>query len=251
MLVKADRRVPLARLLTFIERGEQLAHNCAQAQAKLAPESGMRTFLFSQARQEGYHAVSFKWAIGCLAPRHVGGVPFLKPFDLYSQRLHTALRRKDFAESLLAEQIILEALGEVLLKKIEGGLVKRNAPFKRLRHILLYQEEAHHAFGLRTLQRTIDRQEMRVEYLRDCAQEYLALADSMIISVGDLFNAVDEDPMEYLVDFHQHLPKWLWPNLQAESQQQLKNPQIQTYETGTLIQGPLDLGPRTLNFGEE
>jgi hypothetical protein len=219
MLVKSDERVPLARLLKFIERGERLAHDCAQAQAALAPEAGMQKFLLGQARQEGIHAVSFKWAIGWLAPRHVGDVPFLKPFDQYAKRLHAALQREDFAESLLAEQVILEGLGEALLKKIEAGLINRRAPFQRLRRMLLYQEEAHHAFGVRILQRHMDRQDFSIEHLRTQAQEYIQWADTMVLSVADLFDALDEDPQEYLAEFHRHLPKWLGPDAQTEQPQ--------------------------------
>ncbi|UCE63322.1 MAG: hypothetical protein JSU59_10700 [Nitrospirota bacterium] len=209
----------MARLLKFIERGERLAHDCAQAQAALAPAAGMRRFLLGQARQEGLHAVAFKWAIGWLAPRHVGEAPFLKPFDQYAKLLHTALERKDFAESLLAEQIILEGLGEALLKKIEAGLSKRKAPFKKLRRMLLHQEEAHHAFGVRNLQRAIDRQEISTEQLCNQAQEYLLLAESMISSVTDLFDAIDENPKDYLAEFHRHLPSWLDPNSQSGNHQ--------------------------------
>lgn len=211
MLVKADERVPMARLLKFIELGEQIAHDCAKAQVSLAPDPRMQKFLLGQARQEGFHAVSFKWAIGWLSPRQVGAVPFMKPLEQYRQRLNAAIQRKDFVESLLAEQIILEGLGEVMLKKIDAGLVKRNAPFQRLRRMLIHQEEAHHTFGIRTLQRALDRHETTVELLRDCAKEYAILAETMMLSVNDLFDAIDEDPHEYIMDFHQHLPSWLGP----------------------------------------
>ena len=88
MLVKPDERVPLARLLKFIELGEQVAHDCAQAQAALAPEPGMQKFFSGQARQEKFHAMSFTWAIGWLAPRHVGPVPFR---GCANRRRHTGL----------------------------------------------------------------------------------------------------------------------------------------------------------------
>ena len=51
MLVRHDEKVPIARLLTFLEHGERLANECAKAQAALAPDSGSRRFLLSQARQ--------------------------------------------------------------------------------------------------------------------------------------------------------------------------------------------------------
>ena len=63
MLVRPDERVPIARLLTFLEYGERLAHDCAKAQAALAPDQGMQRFLASQARQESAHAWVVQGAI--------------------------------------------------------------------------------------------------------------------------------------------------------------------------------------------
>ena len=209
MLVNKDERIPLARLLKFLELGEQLASHCARAQISMAPEMGMKKFLSGQARQEEYHALSFKWAIGWLAPRHVDPNPCIKPLDQYRILLNEAIRRKDFIESLLAEQIILEGLGEMLLKKMEKGLIKRNAPFRRLRRILIHQEEAHHAFGLRALQRAVDQGETNVEDLRGRAQGYVELAERSMTSATELFHAINEDPNEYIKDFHKHLPIWL------------------------------------------
>jgi hypothetical protein len=223
MLVKTDERVPLAQLLKFLELGEQLASQCARDQTVFAPEKEMKKFLSGQARQEEFHALSFKWAIGWLAPRHLGAAPFMKPFEEYRILLNDSIQRKDFIESLLAEQIILEGLGEMMLKKIEAGLIKRNAPFRRLRRILIHQEQAHHAFGLRILQRAIDRDETNIEQLRDRAQEYVGLADGMMTSVTDLFASIDEDPKEYIEDFHRHLPTWLDSYSQSGNQQPLIN----------------------------
>ena len=60
MLVGPEEKVPIARLLTFLEHGEWLANECAKAQAVLAPDSGSRSFLLSQARQEAAHALVFQ-----------------------------------------------------------------------------------------------------------------------------------------------------------------------------------------------
>ena len=209
MLVKADERVPLARLLKFMELGEQLAHECAQAQTSLAPEPGMQCFLSGQARQERYHAWAFHGAIAWIAPRHLGPVPFIRPMDQYRHLLASAFKQKEFPETILAEQRSLDGLGEEILKKIEAGLVKRQAPFRRLRHTLLHQEEAHHAFGHRTLQRALARGETTIETLQDRAPEYLALAESMLTSATDLLEAIDEDPNEHLAEFRRCLPSWL------------------------------------------
>ncbi len=209
MFVRADERVPIARLLQFLERGERLAHDCARAQAALAPEEGMRRFLLGQARQEYYHAVVFQGAIAWLAPRHVGASPLLSPLERYRALLEEALDNGNLAETLLAEQIILEGLGEAILARIEEGLVKRQAPFARLRRILLHQEEAHHDFGRRTLDRTLAAETESVEALRLRAQEYLALTDAMVAGVADLFESIDEDPSLYASRARRNLPDWV------------------------------------------
>ncbi len=209
MLVRPDERVPIARLLTFLEYGERLAHDCAKAQAALAPEKGQRQFLAAQARQEAAHAWVFQGAIAWLAPRHLGDSPFLPALEQYRTLLDDALDRRDLAETLMAEQIILEGLGEAILARIEEGLAKRSAPFGRLRRILLLQEEAHHDFGRRMLDRAVTTGVASPDRLRARAQEYLALTDHMVATLGDLFESIDEDPQLYLAKAKSYLPVWL------------------------------------------
>jgi len=201
--------MPIARLLTFLEHGERLAHECAKAQAALAPEAGSRRFLISQARQEAAHALVFQGAIAWIAPRHLGDAPFLPALEEYRTILNDALVRKDLVETFLAEQVILEGLGEAILTRIEGGLVKRAAPFGRLRRMLLQQEEAHHGFGRRMLERAMAEDRIDAETLRRCAQDYLALTDQMVLTLSDLFESIAEDPMAWAQDVRNFLPKWL------------------------------------------
>lgn len=215
MLVTPSERVPIARLLTFLEHGERLAHDCARAQASLAPDRRMGRFLTAQARQEAMHALVFQGAIAWLAPRHLGDTPFLPALEQYRQLLEGALRRRDFLETLLAEQIILEGLGEAILNRIEEGLVKRNVPFRRLRHILLHQEEAHHGFGRRVIARAIVAQEVDPARLRRRAQKYLALTDQMVLTLSDLFESIAEDPAVWASDVRSYLPDWLTADLTA------------------------------------
>lgn len=209
MLIKSGEHFHLAHLLTFMVMGEQLAHDCAQAQIALTPERGMQIFLASQARQEDYHALTFQWAIRWLTPRPQHPYPISKHMNAYRALVDAAIDRKDFAETLLAEQIILEGLGETILKKIEAGLVKRGAPFQRLRRMLIHQEEAHYQFGLRTLSKMLERGEESYETLRDRTRDYLPLAKTLLFSAQDAFYSIDEDPQEYWNDFQQHLPAWL------------------------------------------
>jgi hypothetical protein len=212
MFVHPDQRAPIARLLRFLRDGEYLASDCARAQAKLAPDQGTHRFLLNQARQESYHAVVFQANIAWLAPRHLGACPLLPPMELYRTLIEDALRRGDLAETLMAEQIILEGLGEAILERIEEGLAKRNAPFKSLRRMFLQQEEAHHGFGCRTLERMFAAGTTSPEALRDRGQVYLALTQAMVATLADLFTSIEEDATAWATDVARYVPEWLNPD---------------------------------------
>lgn len=209
MLVRPDERVPIARLLTFLEHGERMANECAKAQSVLTIERGPQQFFKAQARQEAAHAVVFQGAIAWLAPKHLGDTPFLPALEAYRAILNDALARKDLLETVLAEQVILEGLGEAILTRIEEGLVKRHAPFGRLRRIVLHQEETHHGFGRRMLERAMAEGRIDAETLRRRAQNYLALTDQMVLTLHDLFESIDEDPSAWVRDVGKFLPQWL------------------------------------------
>ncbi|NJN69885.1 MAG: hypothetical protein HC801_06215 [Nitrospira sp.] len=208
MLVRPDEKTPIARLLTFLEYGERMAHDCAKAQAALSEDAGTRRFLLSQAKQEAMHALVFQGAIAWLAPKHLRDTPFLGALEEYRRILDDALARRDLLETFLAEQVVLEGLGEVVLTRIEQGLVKRAAPFGRLRRILLRQEEAHHGFGRRQLEWAIDRGETDRATLRQRAQRYLVLTDAMVLTLCDLFESIDEDATAWANDVRTFLPDW-------------------------------------------
>ena len=208
MLVSHDEKVPIARLLTFLEHGERMAHECAKAQAVLSDESETQRFLLSQAKQEAMHARVFQGAIAWLAPKHLRDTPFLPALEEYRQILNDALVRRDLMETFLAEQVVLEGLGEAILTRIEQGLAKRAAPFGRLRRILLHQEEAHHGFGRHQIDQAIKRGETDVEDLRQRAQRYLALTDAMVLTLCDLFDSIDEDATVWARDVRTFLPDW-------------------------------------------
>lgn len=216
MFIHPDQKAPTARLLQFLRDGEYLASDCAKAQAKLVPDPGMRRFLLNQSRQEAYHAFVFQGAIAWLAPRHLGACPLLPPMERYRTLIEEAIGRGDFAETLMAEQIILEGLGQAILERIEEGLAKRNAPFERLRRMLLQQEEAHHGFGCRTLERMFAAGVTAPEALRDRGQEYLALTHEMVATLGDLFTTIEEDATAWASDVGRYVPGWLHPTVQRK-----------------------------------
>jgi GNAT superfamily N-acetyltransferase len=218
MLVSHDERQHIARLLTFLEHGERMAHDCAKAQAGLSADSTTRRFLLNQAKQESMHAMVFQGAIAWLAPKHLRDTPFLPALEEYRAILDEALARRDLTETFLAEQVVLEGLGEAVLTRIEEGLVKRAAPFGRLRLVLLHQEEAHHGFGRRQLERAIEQGETDETDLNRRAQRYLALTDAMVLTLCDLFERIDEDATAWAQDVRTFLPEWLTQEPMADSQ---------------------------------
>src|SRR5262245_64320873 len=125
------------------------------------------------------HARVFQGAIAWLAPRYLRNTTILPALEDYRKLLFDALARKDLIETVLAEQVILEGLGEAILTRIEAGLVKRAAPYSRLRRIMLYQEEAHHGFG-RRLERAMADGHTDTVSLRRIAQNYLELTEQMV-----------------------------------------------------------------------
>jgi len=208
MLVRPDEKDPIARLLTFLAHGEWMAHECAQAQATLSMDHRMQRFLVSQAKQEAMHAVVFQGAVAWLAPKHLGDAPFFPALEGNRRMLSEALARQDLLETFRVEQVVLEGLGEAILTRIEQGLVKRAAPFGRLRRILLHQEEVHHGFGRRQLERAIERGEIDVKELSRKAQCYLALTDEMVLTLCDLFDSIDEDATAWAHHVRTFLPDW-------------------------------------------
>jgi hypothetical protein len=211
MLVHATERVPIARLLTFLEHGERLAHSCAKAQAALTVDPGHRRFFLTQARQEAMHALVFQGAIAWLAPKYLRSAPILPALEEYRKLLFEALDRKDLIEAVLAEQVILEGLGEAILTRIEAGLMKRGAPYARVRRILLSQEETHHGFGRRMLERAMAEGRTDAVTLRRRAQDYLGLTERMVLFLSELFESIAEDPAAWAADIRTFLPPWLSP----------------------------------------
>ncbi len=218
MLVQPEERRPLADLLRFLEQAERLAHNCAAAQTALAPEPRMSRFLRRQAHQEAFHATVFQAAAMWLAPHSWNLTEPFAPLIQYGTLIDRALNRKDFLETVLAEQVILESLGEAILNKLEAGLTKRNAPFRRLRHLLLHQEEAHHGFGERILEQAIADGMTSHDVLRKKAIPYLDLSESLIMTLQTRLEEIDEDPCTYVQAHRRLLPAWLINGTKDSSQ---------------------------------
>ncbi len=209
MQIAPDLRMEVAQLLSFLMQGERLAHEGALRQAGMAKDPGARRFLLAQAQQEVFHARIFQSLIDNLVPKGVKAPPGLAVMERYRACLMDAIERRDFAESLLAQQVVLEGLGQVVLTRLDAGVTKRGLGLARLRHLVLNQEKAHHGFGLHCLQRLVKNHQAETQSLRERCQEYLALTHSMLAMLSDFFVFFDENPEEYIQALHRHLPSWI------------------------------------------
>ncbi len=121
MHLRPDEPQQIARLLGFLQHGEWLARDVAARQARLAEAPALRRFFAMQSRQEAFDAAIFQGAVHWLAPRGICP-PAPKPLAQYRAAIEAALARGDIAESLLALQVLFEALGDVVLQAIDAGI---------------------------------------------------------------------------------------------------------------------------------
>lgn len=205
MHIHPGENAQIARLLGFLAQGERLAETCAARQAALTSQPGMRRFLLAQSRQEALHAAVFEHAAAWLMPARKFPQPMLAAMQRYRTHIEEALCAGDLAETLLAQQVILEGLGEVVLTNIAAGIQRRHGVLQRLHRALLRQEQAHHGFGVLHLRNMLSAGLISAETLRRKAHGYLACAEDMLDEMQDQFDYFDEDAAQYKHVLRAHL----------------------------------------------
>ena len=209
MTIIPGEKIQIARLFHFFLQAEQLAHDCARRQAELFPDAVSRKFFTAQARQEKFHYKVFQHGIGIMTPRGFGRSLINRPLQTYRRQVEASLARGDFVDSLLALQVILEGLGDVALERISDGVGKRGFGFNRIRKIILGQEDAHHAFGIKRLQQFNHDQPVRMTEHRQRFAELYQQIQRVTVSVEPLFEYFDENPRDYHTAFEAGLPDFL------------------------------------------
>lgn len=168
-----------------------------------------RRFLGVQARQEATHASFYRRAADWLTPGHNYSIP--GSLRRYGTRLQQALNRNDLCDSLTGSQIVLEGFGEQIITRLNRGMDNHGVGFKRLRRILLRQEQSHYAFGLRMLRQQADSTPAAGRRIPELAADYLQQVNAMVHEMSDVFVSLDEDPDEYCSDLLDSLPGWIRP----------------------------------------
>lgn len=211
MFIKQGEHTQSARLLSFLALGEEIAHHCAKEQAKQSDNRSIQRFLNSQARQEKYHQIIFMRGELLLTPKGSPCDPAKQSLIEYKRILDEAIKRQDFAETLLGQQVILEGLGEVVLENIDLGMSNRNFGYKKIRHLILNQEHAHHDFGIRKLNQ-VQQGDPDVQIrLSARVQDYMQLIEKMLEGLHNLFAHFNYDSNDYFNQVQAKLPAWVEP----------------------------------------
>ncbi|MCI0400394.1 MAG: hypothetical protein L0Z68_03715 [Gammaproteobacteria bacterium] len=211
MFIKPVETASIARLFEIIGIGERLAEEGARRQLALTDRPDMQRFFRQQAAQERFHRVVFEKAVAFIAPRGYSRLREFQPLAHFQRLVEDACERRDLAETLFAQQIVLEGFGEVVFERIDVGMTERGFGLETLRRALRRQEHAHHQFGLRKLHELRQLGYIDVEALKCRAVEYVAVTDQALEQLADLFTCFGEDPAMYRDRLHEGIPHWLRP----------------------------------------
>ena len=202
-----ETRRQATRLFAALEYGEQLAHDCARQQARWIGDPRAQRFLKTQARQEASHAVFYRRAAEWLMPGHRYKAP--ATLQQYGRHLQRALDNNDLCDSLTGSQIVLEGFGEQIISRLNRGMDNHGIGFRRMRRLLLRQEQSHYAFGLRMLQQQTALKPANAERIQTQAADYLQQVQCIVDEMSDVFVSLEEDPGEYCTDLLGNLPDWI------------------------------------------
>jgi hypothetical protein len=191
------QRSCLRALLDLLAHGERLAADCAAGQAQLC-DGTLARFFRSQSRQERMHAWVFDAAAARLGGAHGRVPPALRS---YRAQLEADLAAGDMAASVVATQVVLEALGHTVLSELQRGLEQRRSALAGVCRMLLRQEQAHHAFGLGYVTRTCDAATLSVAGTR-----YAARAGELIDRHEHLLEGLGVAPGAFRIAFESALP---------------------------------------------
>ena len=128
---------------------------------------------------------------------------------MFGNKLEIALQRKDLTESLVGQQIVLEAFGGAILYHLNRGLDNQGIGLRTIRERILQQEQSHTNFGEEFLKKQLLTRKTTIEKIHALISEYLLLVETIIDEMSDVFICLDEDPDEYKKYINTNLSHWL------------------------------------------
>lgn len=185
------------RLFSSLEYGEQLAHECALRQSAIIGCNKSRKFLKVQALQEFMHAKFYNKAIDHIGSNKKNHIP--DALTVYAKRLQQAMKKEDTTDYLVGSQVVLEGFGEQIIQRLNVELDNHGIGFKRIRKLIIRQEQSHQAFGLQMLKSQIENGETKIEYVEELVSEYLHHIQSIIVEMDDVFGSFDANAEDIIM----------------------------------------------------
>ena len=204
--MNAIERVHATHLLNFLALSEKIAAQCASKQIKLTADKKMRKFFSTQSLQEKQHALVFNAAVQWLQPKKLNHMPHnsLKQFEA---KLNSALAQNRLRESIIAQQLLFEGLGEITLEKVSCGISDRGFGFQRIRKRILAQEHAHHRFGEKYLQQYLNANDTNIDQLTNDCKDYLEILRNLLNDMEPVLDYYNQTPVEFYSHLVNELPK--------------------------------------------
>ena len=204
IVIGADKSTRIARLFHVLWHGERIARDTAARQALICNEVKARRFFAMQSAQESLHAALFHAAATVLAPRaRLLQTPAITALGVYRRHLDRDLAAGNLAGTIIGLQIVLEGLGALTLSRMNLALSQHGPRFARFKRLLEQQEDSHHAFGCRWLER---QSIASVPALAADTRKYCEVAYSVIDSGEDLFGYGISTPQCYVTHLRATLP---------------------------------------------
>lgn len=205
--IESGRELRIARLFNVLWHGERIACAIAMRQARVCRDPKARRFFALQATQEALHATVFHVAATLLATRGRSlRTPAIAVLDDYRRRLDDDLAAGDLAGSVVGLQVVLEGLGDVVLKRLNPELNCRGTRFAPWHKLLLAQEDIHHAFGCRWVKRCSG---AALPALAASTRDYLRLGTRLLAASEELFGYGLSTAASYEAQLRATLPEAL------------------------------------------
>ena len=196
----------MANLLDILAQGERVAMRGARQQIAVAPDKKTRAFLRLQAGHEAFHAFVFDASALWLRGRGKRKNKTTPQLDWFAEQTNDAVRKQDFTESLLCQQVVLEGLGHIVLERIDRELSERGIQWSRLRRLMLEQETHHHVFGIDKFTEALARQPDRLPDLTRKARTLVTTAEELLDELAEPLAIMEVDAGEYMTQMRAEMP---------------------------------------------
>ena len=203
-----EDKIFAAHLFDFLMCCERIAASCAAQQEKLASKHSMHKFFATQAKQEKHHAFIFDSAVHWLKPKRFKRINY-SGLNAFENKLSNALKSKRLTESIVAQQLLFEGLGEITLSKVSVAIERKGLGFERARKAILKQEHAHHKFGEKHIGAIINSPQFDTQDIGKQCQDYLDILQTVLHEMNPILEFYNQTPQAYFTQMLNGLPTQL------------------------------------------